>query len=127
MVDAAEPKTAARSRWSLPRLLFGAAAGWTTAYAAGYLVLLSWQARQLGDDGGAPQPAWWYVALLAIAAVSLITATTLPARSPLPGGLALLLLLGCTLPALLTIGVLLLPAVALTATATAMAWQPHAR
>jgi len=87
---------AMRARW-----LALVAAVWTVAYLAGYLVLVS----QDGDG-----PAWWYVGLLAIGLVPLIGASA--GRSSRPGLVASAVVLGLSaLLGLLSIGILLVPAV----------------
>jgi hypothetical protein len=85
-----------RARW-----LALAAAVWTVAYVAGYLVLV----RREGND-----PAWWYVGLIAIGLVPLIAATA--GRSSRPALVASAVVLGlAALLALLSIGIFLVPAV----------------
>jgi hypothetical protein len=93
-----------RSRW----LVIGAAV-WTAGYGGVYLAVI-------GAQGNAP--AWWYVALLAIAAGSLVVASA--GRRPRPilivaaGLLAVAVVAG-----VLSIGMLLVPAVVAAAVAAA--------
>lgn len=92
------------------RLLFAVlAAAWTAAYLAFYLIVL---ASQGGD------PAYWYLAILGAAIVLLGVAALRPAQAwPLVAAVALLGV--ATLLGLLTIGLLLMPAVLLAMLALA--------
>lgn len=87
-----------RNRW------FVAAAGWTLAYLGMYLAVI--------QAGGGP-PAAWYLLLL-VAAVVLATWAGVQPRLPVAVG-ALIILVGAALVALASIGMFLLPAVALAA------------
>jgi hypothetical protein len=85
-----------RARW-----LALAAAVWTAAYLTGYLILVS-------RDGNGP--VWWYVGLIAIGVVPLIGAIAgRSSRSVLVASAAVLAV--AALLGLLSIGILLVPAV----------------
>jgi hypothetical protein len=90
------------------RYLAGAAAVWAVGYAAVYVAVIRSQ-----DDGSV---AWWYLGLVLVTAVTLATyAAGRASRAVLVTGLALggiAALLG-----LLSIGILLVPAVAAAAAA----------
>jgi hypothetical protein len=84
---------------------------WTIGFLAAYLLIVRGQGNE---------PAWWYVAVPAVAALCLI-----PASAGRPGantgvstGVGTVLLAGATLLGLLSVGLLLVPAVA----AAAVAW-----
>jgi hypothetical protein len=88
------------SRW-----LAAGAAVWIAGFAAIYLLILHSQ--------GNP-PAWWLIAVLAAGAIPLILAAA--GRSFRPALLAAAVLLACAaLLGLLSIGLLLVPAAAVTA------------
>jgi hypothetical protein len=99
------------SRW----LAIGAAV-WTAAYGRNYLAVVSAQ--------GNP-PAWWYVALLAVAAGSLVFGSA--ARAPRPIVIvAVALLAVAALAGALSVGMLLVPAVVAAAVAAGRSsrrWQ----
>ncbi len=84
-------------RWSLV-----AAALWIVGYLGVYLLVL-----RGADDG----PAWWYVAFLGIAELALCLAAAGVGGQPLIVGVAVMLVLAM-LAGLLSIGLLMLPAVA---------------
>jgi len=78
-----------------------AAAVWTVVYLVGYLILVN-----LDGNG----PAWWYVGLLVVGVTPLIAASA--GRSSRPTLIASAVLLGfAALLGLLSIGILLVPAV----------------
>ena len=96
------------SRW-----LAGAAVAWIAGFTALYLALI----RSQGNT-----PAWWLIAVLVAAAIPLgLAAAARPVRLALFA--ATLLLAGATLLGLLSIGLLLVPAVAAAATVTVLAYQ----
>jgi hypothetical protein len=92
------------------RILAAAAAVWTIAYAIVYLVVISGQGNS---------PAAWYVVMLAIGAVSLVVAAA--GRAMRPALIFGTIVLGiATLLGLLSIGLLLLPALIASAVAIAL-------
>jgi hypothetical protein len=96
------------------RWLAAAATAWTGAYLVLYLALVH-------HDGA--WPAWWYVGLLAIGTVPLLaTVTGQRSRPALAAGAAVLAL--AALLGLLSIGLLLLPAVACAIVAAAGTGSP---
>ncbi|HEY6278997.1 MAG TPA: hypothetical protein VIX86_22015 [Streptosporangiaceae bacterium] len=99
------------------RWLAAGAAAWVAGFAVFYVVLIHNQ----GDS-----PVWWFIAVLAAAGIPLlIAALGKPVRPALFA--ATILLGGAALLGLLSIGLLLVPAVAAAAAVTAMAFrQPMA-
>jgi len=96
------------SRW-----LAGAAVAWIAAFTVLYLALIH-------SQGNAP--AWWLIAVLVAAAIPLVLAAAArPVRPALFA--ATLLLAGATLLGLLSIGLLLAPAVAAATAVTVRAYQ----
>jgi hypothetical protein len=93
------------------RYLAGAAAVWAVGYAAVYVAVIRSQ-----DDGSV---AWWYFGLVLVTAVALATYAAGRARAALVTGLALGAI--AALLGLLSIGILLVPAVAAAAAALATA------
>jgi cytochrome bd-type quinol oxidase subunit 2 len=104
----------------LPRVLAAAAAAWSVLYLGAYLWLIT-------SQGGAV--AWWYVALLVVATLSLavaaIAAFSAWQRAALTVGFAASAL--AMFVALLSIGVLLAPAVVATAVALIVRGRRQAR
>ena len=76
------------------------AGAWTAAYAVIHVLVASRQ-----DE---PAVAWWYVALLAVAALLVLVAPVTRARTAL-ASVAAVLLAGCALLGLLSLGLLLVP------------------
>jgi cytochrome bd-type quinol oxidase subunit 2 len=104
----------------LPRVLAAAAAAWSLLYLVAYLWVIN------GQDGAI---AWWYVALLVLAALSLAVAAVAAfsawQRAALTVGFstsALAMLVG-----LLSIGTLLAPTVVATAIALVVRGRRQAR
>jgi hypothetical protein len=96
------------SRW-----LAGAAVAWVAGFTMFYLALI----RSQGNA-----PAWWLIAVLVAAAIPLVLAAAArPVRPALFA--ATLLLAGATLLGLLSIGLLLAPAVAAATAVTVRAYQ----
>jgi hypothetical protein len=91
------------------------AAVWTGGYLAAYLLIMNGQ-----DDS----PAWWYVAVL-VAAIVLLIPTALGRPSVPPLTVAVILLSGAALIGLLSIGVLLIPAVATAVFALTAGRRPY--
>lgn len=90
---------------------------WITGFTVVYLVLIHSQGSG---------PAWWLLAVLLAAVIPLVLAAAArPVRPALFA--ATLLLAGATLLGLLSIGLLLVPAVAAAAAVTALAgqWPGH--
>src|SRR5215471_11703424 len=112
----------ARLRWhagsvARRRILAAAAAVWVAGYLVVYLVIIGWQ-----GDG---PPAWWYVGLLVLV-MGLLAGAAIgnPGRGVLVGTVVLLGF--ATLIAMLSIGILLIPAVAAAVAAAAFS-RPAAR
>jgi hypothetical protein len=96
------------SRW-----LAGGAAAWLAGFTVFYVVLIHRQGNT---------PAWWLIAVLVAAAIPLVLAAAgRPVRPALFA--ATLLLAGAALLGLLSIGLLLVPAVAAATAATARSGQ----
>jgi hypothetical protein len=95
------------------RLLAVAAAIWTAANAGFYLVVIHAQ-------GGSP--AWWYLAVLGVAAASfaLAAAEVWPTPMLITG---VVVLIACAVAGILSIGVLLVPGI--VAAVAALASRPH--
>jgi hypothetical protein len=83
-----------------PHLGFAAAA-WTAAFVVAYLLIIRSQAGT---------PAWWYIALLAVAAGLLLAPLRGRAAKPTLIGAAIVLGL-CSMIGILSIGIFLVPAV----------------
>jgi hypothetical protein len=95
------------SRW-----LAGGAVAWIAGFAVVYLALIH-------SQGSAP--AWWLIGVLVAAAIPLVLAAAArPVRPALFA--ATLLLAGATLLGLLSVGLLLVPAVAAAAAVTALTY-----
>jgi hypothetical protein len=100
------------SRW-----LAGGAAAWLAGFTVFYVVLIHRQGNA---------PAWWLIAVLAAAAIPLVLAAAgRPVRPALFA--ATLLLAGAALLGLLSIGLLLVPAVAAATAVTGRAYQRPGR
>ena len=82
------------------------------------LFLVAYAAVVRSQDG--PGTAWWYVVVLAIAALVALAAAVTGRVRPLMPGCAVLLCL-CAFVGLLSVGVLLLPAAATACTSVAYA------